>query len=294
MKKQIILTVCLLMALASQAQISATFDTASILIGDQTTLTITGTRQYPTMDELTQNNLVPIQQWIDTIDGKECQHTLITSFEEGEHYLKLSDDDSLLLIVNDVADVDTASVEIKDIAGIMKEPYTFWEIFRWVLLAFLIAALGVAAWYIAKRIKANKPIIELPKAPEKPADERAQEALESLRLRQLWQQGKVKEYHTELTDIVRGFIEECYGINSTEMTTDQTLEAFEGTKACTPDNTAMLRQILQTADMVKFAKCEPQPYEHDRSMNDAKSFVASCKQPTAETLETASTSADAK
>ena len=83
----------------------------------------------------------------------------------------------------------------------------------------------------------------------------------------------VKEYHTRLTDIVRNYLEETYGIQSTEMTSDQTLEAFQGTAVCTEQTSSMLSQMLQTADMVKFAKSQPLPYQHDLSMKQAVEFV---------------------
>lgn len=276
----VLLPILTVLSISVQAQVKASFDSVSILIGSQTTLTISGTSQYPTTEELSQDGLVALEQWYDTIDGNILQRTTITSFDEGDHFLRYTPDDSLLLTVNDVANVDTTSLDIKDIAGLMEEPYTFWEIFRWILLAMGIAALiagGIwLARYIIRKRRENQPIIPMPKAPQKPADQRALDALEALRTKQLWQQGKLKEYHTDLTDILRQFLEECYAIPSTEMTSDQTLDAFESTRTCTTESKEILRRILLTADMVKFAKSEPLPHEHDRSMSDAKAFVMAC------------------
>lgn len=288
MKKNIILILAwLAVATSVPAQVRLALDSTSIMIGSQATLTISGTTQYPTIEDLTQGDIEALRQWFDTINGVDQQHTLFTCFEEGEHYIKVGDD-SILLVVNDVANVDTASLDIKDIAGIIEEPYTFWEWIsemlenpwvKWPLIALLTLGVGgLVAWYVIKRRRANMPLIALPKAPEKTPDQRALEALELLRTRQLWQQGKAKDYHTELTDILRRFLEESYAIPSTEMTTDQTLEAFEGTEVCNDDNLGQLRRALQLADMVKFAKREPLPHEHDLSMSDAKSFVANCKE----------------
>ena len=97
--------------------------------------------------------------------------------------------------------------------------------------------------------------------------------LEELRQQQLWQQGKVKEYYTELTDTVRVYLEEACGIQSTEMTTDQTLDAFHSSPASGSETEASLRQILQAADMVKFAKSQPQPYQHDLALGQAIDFI---------------------
>ena len=89
----------------------------------------------------------------------------------------------------------------------------------------------------------------------------------------MWQSGRVKEYHTELTDTVRTFIEEATGIRATDMTSDETIEEMES-KKWTVDN-SLLRDIFTTADLVKFAKSEPLPHEHDRSMSEATEFVKS-------------------
>lgn len=270
-----------------QAQLIYSIDSTSIVIGDQATLTIGNTDVYPGADQLSQDGIVVLGQWFDTLDaegGHEVvQRSRLTCFDAGEHCLKLGEDDSLIITVRDVANVDTTSLEIKDIAGTMSEPYTFCEIFRWVLLGLLIAALIAAAIYVIRRYRAHEPILQLPKAPPIPPHEQALKALNNLRISQLWQQGKVKEYHTQLTDIVRNYIESAFGVRATDMTSNETLEAFAGTAAYTAENKALLQSILATADMVKFAKSEPLPYEHDRSMSNAVAFVEQTKpvEPTA-------------
>lgn len=259
-----------------KAQVELRLDSDSILIGDQTTLTISGLQQFPGQQDLSQGDVLALSQWFDTVEGVVNQHTVLTSFEAGEHMVKVTPDDSILLIVRDVDGVDTTKAEIRDIAPSFKEPYTFWDIFKWVLLVLAVGAVAWGVRYVVRRIRNHQPIIELVKAPPVPPHEQALGALEELRVRQLWQQGKVKEYHTELTDILRRYMECRYGFNSTEMTSDQTLESFEengGSK----ESAAILRQILQTADMVKFAKSEPQPYEHDLSMSHARQFVNDTK-----------------
>jgi hypothetical protein len=100
--------------------------------------------------------------------------------------------------------------------------------------------------------------------------ERALDTLEELRRRQLWQSGQVKEYHTELTDAVRRFIEESTGIRATDMTSDETMEAV--TSLC-PVAVECVKGIFTTADLVKFAKSESLPNEHEASLKAAVEFV---------------------
>ena len=261
------------MGMLASAQAVYQLDSNNITIGDQVTLTISGESNYRTMEELSQNGVLALKQTYDSVN--HLQFTTITSFDEGEHSIKFGDEDSIVLAVNDVEGVDTVNIEVKDIADIIKVRYTFWEIFRWILLGLAVVAVVVAIVYVIKRLKAHKPIIELHVEPPIPPDTRALNALEELRRKELWQAGKLKEYYTDLTDIVRNYLEEAWDIPSTDMTSDETLEAFSSCKAYSETNDTKLRQILKTADMVKFAKSEPLPNEHTQAMNYATEFVVS-------------------
>ncbi len=274
MKKLTIIGLIGLMGLLNvvRGQAVATLSSDTIALGDQTTLSIQRARTYPSTEQLSQNGIVALSQEFDS--SNHTMLTKLTSFEPGIHYVKLSPDDSLQLTVLDV-DVDTTTAEIRDIAPIEKVPYTFWEIFRWFLLGLIIIALGFGGWWFWKKWKSGQvaewinPTVVDNRTPE----ERALENLEELRQRQLWQSGRVKEYHTALTDTVRSFIKEATGIRATEMTSDETIEEVESGKWSV--ESGLLRDIFTTADLVKFAKSEPLPHEHDRSMSEAVEFVKS-------------------
>ena len=253
-------------------------DSTTFQLGDQTVLSIESPEIFPSIDQLSQGDIVALRQWMDSTDG--TLKTLLTCFEEGEHWLHIGDD-SILLTVNDVPNMDTTNVQLRDIADVMRQPLTLNEIilflktiYPWMMLTCIVI---IAAILIFLRIKRRKPLLSALDEPPLPADQQALESLEALRLQQLWQQGKVKEYQTDLTDILRRYLEQAHGIPSSEMTSDQTLEAFETCTAHNADTEALLRGILTTADMVKFAKSEPLPYQHDRSMNDAVAFVRSTR-----------------
>ena len=268
--KYAILAVLLGMApVAAHGQAVATLAADTIALGDQTTLSIRNALNYPSTDMLTTGGIVALGQTFDT--ATRTQHTVITSFEPGDHVIHLGPDDSLTLTVTDVA-IDSATAELRDIAPIQRVPYTFWEIFRWVLLGLGVAAAAFGVWWLLRHRFSIKEAL----TPQAPVDtrtphQRATESLEELRRKQLWQAGKAKEYHTELTDIVRRFIEEATGIRATDMTSDETVAEVENKKW--KEESGLLRNIFTTADLVKFAKSEPLPYEHDRSMDEAKRFV---------------------
>lgn len=314
-----IFVICILVCLSCLSlkaqQVTSHWDTSGVALGNQTAITIgdqldlvisaTDSKMnpyiFPAPDQIGLSKLEVIGQRYDTVqNGNQVtvsQYTTLTSFDEGVYSTgaltiqvgtTIVNVDSLMLTVNDVSDVDTTKAVIKDIAPIMREPYTFWEIFRWILLAIIVAALVWLALFISKKIKKKEPIIVRPVEPPVPADREALDHLEQLRLKGLWQSGKVKEYHTELTDIVRRYIRRQYGIETAEMTSDQTLDAFRETKVCNDENFSLLRQILRTADMVKFAKAEPQPFEHDLALKNATQFVETTSaqsQPQSESSE---------
>jgi hypothetical protein len=271
MKKIIIIGLIGLMGHV-HGQAIAKLSADTVALGDQTPLSIQRALTYPSTEQLSQNGIVALSQNYDS-----TQHTLyttLTSYEPGTHYVRLSEDDSLMLTVLDV-DVDTTSAEIRDIAPIEKVPYTFWEIFRWILLGLGILALAFGGWWFWKKWKSGKVSEWLSNEPvdSRTPEERALDNLESLRQKQLWQSGRVKEYHTELTDTVRTFIEEATGIRATDMTSDETIEEMENGKWTV--NISLLRDIFTTADLVKFAKSEPLPHDHDRTMSEATEFVKS-------------------
>ena len=270
MKRLTITLLALMCAPLLRGQAVATLGNDTILLGDQTTLTIRHARNYPSTDMLTRGGIVALGQQFDT--AANTQTTVLTSFEPGERYVHLGPDDSLLLVVLDV-EVDTsANAEIRDIADIERVPYTFWEIFRWVLLGLVVLAVGFLAWWLyTHRRKIQEVLGTAEPVDTRTPEQRALDSLEELRLRKLWQNGKVKEYHTELTDTVRRFIEESTSIRATDMTSDETLTEVECGKWKV--ETALLRDIFTTADLVKFAKSEPLPHEHDRSMANAVEFV---------------------
>lgn len=266
----VLVALCSLLPATLRSQATATLSTDTIQLGDQTTLTVRHALNYPSTDLISQGGIIALGQQFDT--ATNTQTTLITSFEPGNRYVKLGPNDSLLLVVLDV-EVDTsAGAEIRDIAPIERVPYTFWEIFRWILLGLVVLAIGgLIWWFYTHRSKIQQVLGSSEPIDTRTPEQRALDTLEMLRTRRLWQNGKVKEYHTELTDAVRRFIEESSGIRATDMTSDETLEALGGMKQ--KIDTAPLRDIFSTADLVKFAKSEPLPQEHDRSMSNAMEFV---------------------
>jgi hypothetical protein len=177
--------------------------------------------------------------------------------------------DALLIAVQTVP-VDT-TLAIKAIKGPINPTWSIFEILNEILLGWLIILLVVGIIYMLKKrkkvevIKAN-PVIQ------KPAHEIALEALNELRTQKLWQQGRVKEYHIAISDIVRTYIENRYTVNAMEMTSDEIIKSL---RLIITDVTlkSKLTSLLILSDMVKFAKEQPLPNENELSWEHANEFV---------------------
>jgi hypothetical protein len=179
--------------------------------------------------------------------------------------------------VNTVA-VDT-TLAIKDIKEPLKAPLTFMEILPWLAGGLgVLLIIGLVIWIVVRKRK-NKPVFG-PVKPIVPAHVKALKSLEKLRDERIWQQGKIKEYHTRLSDIVRIYLWDRYRIQAIEMTTTETMEAVQKIEL-TEVNRNELSQILRLADLVKFAKYQPLPDENDSGIRNAISFVTT----TAEKIE---------
>ncbi|MDE7387478.1 MAG: cell wall anchor protein [Muribaculaceae bacterium] len=143
----------------------------------------------------------------------------------------------------------------------------------WLLLTIVIVAGGVCAILIyQKRI----PLTLIPAKKPVPPYEMACQRLNTLREQHYCERGQEREYYTELTDILREYIDKRFGINAMEMTSRQILEHL-GANEITRPSERLMRQILEVADFVKFAKMRPMPDDNVKSFNSAMKFVEDTK-----------------
>jgi hypothetical protein len=177
--------------------------------------------------------------------------------------------------------VDTTKA-FYDIKPLLTAPMTWREILTyaaWILGALLVA--GGIVWlirYLVKKYRKKRAevVAAPPPKPKIPPYVTALEGLETLRLKKLWQADRVKDYYSELTDIVREYIEAQFDVQAVEMTTD---EILFGLKPLGINAQAMnkLAGTLQTADLVKFAKANPQALENDTALTYSVDFVQETK-----------------
>lgn len=167
--------------------------------------------------------------------------------------------------------IDT-TVAYKPIKMPIKQNITFEETIPYAGGAIVLAGLILLAIYLIKRFSKKENIEEEEVKPQIPAIITAREKLSHLKESNLWQSGKSKEYYTDLTDIVREYIEGQFNIDAVEMTSDEILAEVKKLQLNTTLFTK-LQDTLTTADLVKFAKANPSPSQNETAFTDINSFV---------------------
>jgi len=218
---------------------------------------------------------------IDTIrDGHTFslrQRLLVTGFDSGTYYVppfhfRISSGgrakdyvtDSVRVMIQTVP-VDTTKA-FKPIKEIREVGFSIWEYWKEIVAALLLIGLIVFVILYFVRNRASKMPGKTAKIPSEKAHEKALRLLRELQAKQYMQQGKGKEYFSEISDIVRTYLEDRFAVTALEQTTDELLALL---KKLT-DNKAELRKvrpqlklILRTADLAKFAKANPLPDEYE-------------------------------
>lgn len=158
--------------------------------------------------------------------------------------------------------VDT-SQGIKDLKPPLGIPLTLQEI----LIACGLFLIAFAAAYFLYRWWKRRQMPEAVAAavPGRPAHVLALEELAVLKQKKLWQQGLVKQYYTEVTDILRRYFENRYRLMALERTTDEILDDLRRIRLTT-DLLGKTGSLLRRADLVKFAKHQPPIPEHEESI----------------------------
>ena len=277
--------------------VSATIDSTTLFIGDQTDLHLRAIGepseqvQLPLLSDKLINGVEIVDRTvIDTTKLKDGrvqydQYLTLTSFEDSLFYITplpfLSGADTIwsdpmTLNVVQPFEMDSTDIAITDIKGIYKAPIWWWGILRWVLLALVIVGVSMSGYYLITYLKKRMDkdeVNDAPTEPLRPADEVALEKLDIIREQKIWQTGQVKEYHTQLTDVVREYIARRFDVSSTEQTSDETMQAMRPLLKEQKDIYEQLRKMLTLADLVKFAKWTTTPDENELSLRSAYTFV---------------------
>ncbi|QXP71666.1 hypothetical protein H0I29_06180 [Polaribacter sp. R2A056_3_33] len=293
MKKQLfyILLFVSTIGFAQESKVKAEIDTTNIRIGEQFNLKITvDDTQNVIMPKLQLKGLEIIDSTqVDTIKNSLIRKYILTGFDSGAFYIPQQQifvknqaflTDSLLINVATIA-IDTTKVKKYPIKSIKSEPYTFddFKVYIYILLAALAIIGFWIYWFV---IRKRKEEIEEDTYKAMPPYDEAILKLNELDEKLLWQNNKVKEYYSELTEIVRGYIERELKVPALEKTTDEVLDMLKDFKDAetiqtSEDTIKKLRDLLREADLVKFAKSKPLALEIEEDRKDAQDIVSNLK-----------------
>ncbi len=275
--------------------VSALLDSTYMVIGDQTDVRLQATYEQsdqPVVMPVYGETLIPDIEIVDRTvvdtarlaDGRIqlTQYLTITSFKDSLFYIAPLPfasgtdtfySDGLSINIIQPFEIDTTNA-ITDIKPIKAAPHWFWGWFRWVLLALGVLGLGIGLYFVIKRVTSRKSKGES-QDPEllRPAEEVALEKLDRIKEEKIWQDGKVKEYHTALTDVVREYIGRRFDVRSTEKTSDETLHSMKPIMKDNAELFGRLSNMLRLADLVKFAKWTTTPDENEQALKTAYDFV---------------------
>lgn len=160
---------------------------------------------------------------------------------------------------------------------VMQAPFAWEDWYITIACVLLFVPFLLLLIYLVKRIRDNKPIIRKVKVePKLPPHQLAMQEIERIKNEKVWQKGEPKEYYTELTDTLRVYIKERFGFNALEMTSSEIIDKLLEMK----DKEAIsdLRELFQTADLVKFAKHNPMMNENDANLINAIDFINETKE----------------
>jgi hypothetical protein len=286
--------------LAQRTLIEAKIDEAAIRIGEQTQIHLTViTDKGANVQLLTPadtimaglevlNASLPDTAYIENNRMTISQHLLVTSFDSALYALppfKVIDGaDTIYSKENIGLKVATVQVnadkpeEFYDIAEIWAPAFVLADyymiIFGILITLFMICVIG----YVIQRIRNKKPILSFnaSAAPKLAPHDQAILELEEIKQQKLWQQGQYKEFYTRITETLRKYMVDRFGVSAMEMTSSEILAVIKRDQEAESvyDN---LRQILLLADFVKFAKMNPLPDDNELSLMNSFLFVNQTK-----------------
>ncbi len=271
-------------------QATLSVDRSEMVIGDQFTAMITANlsngRELINADEVWPDSLESIEvvsgpEWNRTNPAAAVASWKVSVFDTG--WIRIP---SLLLVVKSGDRLDTVytndiplkvhpvlpdSLGLRDIKGIYREPFNPGYYKKYIPHVLGVLLLLAALWYWNKHRKSAETAVE--EAPPPPLPEVwAFEALNQLEQKKLWQDGEVKAHYTELTGILREYLERRYGIHAMEQTSEEIvlqLEKQQLERALLQDT----EQLLSVADLIKFAKADPGVDIHADTIRRVHVFV---------------------
>lgn len=274
--------------------IDVELEPAAILIGEQTIYSVSVTtdrakdvRLLIPRDTLMRGVEVLLVSEADTtlIDNNRVvfkHDLLITSFDSSLYLLPpVYVVDGLDTIASNQVALKVSTVPVnadepeafEDIKDVWKPPFVLADYYPAIFGTFFGIILLVLIYFLVQKLRKKQTVNPFKKQePQLPPHIIAKKELDEIKQQKLWQQGREKEYYTQITDTLRKYMVGRFGLNAMEMTSGEILKMIRKNSEVDSvyDN---LKQILNLSDFVKFAKIKPLPDENDLSLMNAYLFV---------------------
>lgn len=225
------------------------------------------------------------------VDGQAVEQIdyAISTFDTGEYVIpelainyRVQGDSSWQTIVTEPHEIMVESLnpdeagDIRDIKPPLTPPKDYRRLILFALSGLLLLAAILFIIYYRKRTREGKSLIPRRSKPPRPAHEVALAALQRLQQSDLLATGKIKEYYTELANIVRQYIEGRFYIFAREMTTTQLVNTMRE-QSLPEKDVEKVNGILAKSDLVKFAKLEPSADDSRAALELAFDYIDDTK-----------------
>jgi len=259
---------------AQDARLSNEVDTTLITVGDQIRMTVmvehaAGAQVvWPDSLDLSPFEVLGARGLAPSTEGDRVRSGAVltlTAFEVGELEIPSFDvqvagpGDARQSLSTDRFGIEVVTVgadeggDIRGIRGPLWIPVSVIRVGVWLLLLF--AALAIAIWFYGRR-RRGEVAPEVASVPPRPAHEIALEELARIEASPLLERGQVKQYHIEISEALRSYVEARFLVRALEMTTREVVDGLRH-QGASGDFIEELTRFLDQCDMVKFAKVRP-------------------------------------
>ncbi len=280
---------------ADRLTVDYSIDRETIHVGDPVELVVTayfptnGTLELPEIGR--EKDIVLLKRdWEDVPreDGLTQSETRysITSFRIGEHTVStgmitcvvgdhtFTTNFPVLALSVETSLAEDSSSEIADIKPMHKLPG---RIPPWLWVSLLVAGVAFLVGLVSSKLWKHRKVI-LPSTPPIPPYVLAFQALEKLKGKGLLEKDECKPFYTELSLILRTYLEGRFNLNAPDETTEEIVEEMSTSPELGGSQRNILQDFMRQADMVKFAKGHPDRTTMESAFDTTKEFVEQTKQ----------------
>ena len=262
-----------------------TLERDSILIGEQVKLKIISptnkTDIWPNAQEIQTKDIEIIRESnIDTTNNTIYQEFIITVWDSGSYYIpsiKFSANNITPKILLNVYNINIPkNAELKDIKSPIQVPIGWSDICPYIIIIIIICLIiFLLRKYFFRK---NKKVTEILPKEKIPEDIQALNELQKLESSAILQAGKIKEYHTRISEILRKYLELRFKFIALELTTYEIIQKLE--TEIDKENIKNIKTVLERSDLAKFAKGKPSESENNESMSLSRNIIISTKNNT--------------